>query len=58
MDKTIIDALNKALADFKGNIEFELKTSKANESAKDLVEELAKQTYYALDQFADQIKKL
>lgn len=58
MDKAIIDALNKALEDFKANIDFELETSKADDSTKDLVEQLARQTYYALDQFADQIKNL
>jgi hypothetical protein len=48
--------LKEALEMFKENMESELNTTKADTESKDLVESLAKQTYYVLNDIIDSIK--
>lgn len=58
MNKSIIDAIEKASEEFKENMKSEIQTSKADESAIELVEQLARQTYYVFSEISDQLKKL
>lgn len=48
--------LREALEMFKENIESELNTTKADAESKDLVESLAKQTFYILNDIIDSIQ--
>ncbi len=58
LNKSIIDAIEKASEEFKENMKSEIQTSKADESAIELVEQLARQTYYVFSEISDQLKKL
>jgi hypothetical protein len=58
LNKSIIDAIEKASEEFKENMKSEIQTSKSDESAIELVEQLARQTYYVFSEISDQLKKL
>jgi hypothetical protein len=57
MDKLVIKKISDALVEYNENIEFELKTSKADEATKDLCLQIAKMTFYALDAIKDALEK-
>ena len=57
MKASTLEKIDKAIEDFKKNVQFEIETSNVDPEVKDLCEQIAKYVYYTLHEIHDALSE-